>query len=163
MPQAKATIKGHPIHPAMVAVPIGLLTGAVLADAAYLLMGHNEFWRMASFWASVAGVVAGLAAAVPGLIDYIFVARHTPARTIAVVHMACNVICLILFGAGSAMMFNHIDRISVYSAITVHLVAFVFLMIGGFLGGELAYRHRLGMVDEGQELPVERTLSAGRK
>lgn len=28
MPQAKATIKGHPIHPAMVAVPIGHLAGA---------------------------------------------------------------------------------------------------------------------------------------
>lgn len=163
MPQAKATIKGHPIHPAMVAVPIGLLTGAVLADSAYLLMGQKELWLMVSFWASAAGVVAGLAAAVPGLIDYLFVARHTPAKTIAVVHMVCNVICLVLFGAGSAIIFNHIDRISVYSAITVHFVAFVFLMIGGILGGEMVFRHRLGMVDEAQELPIERTLSAGRK
>jgi|AGTN01.3.fsa_nt_gi Predicted membrane protein (DUF2231). len=118
---------------------------------------------MVSFWASVVGVLGGLAAAVPGFIDYLFVPKHTPAKTIAVVHMACNVICLILFGAGTAMMFNHIDRTSIYSAFTVHFVAFVFLIIGGVLGGEMVFRHRLGVDDELLELPIERTLSAGRK
>lgn len=163
MPLAKATIKGHPIHPAMVAIPIGLLTGAVLCDAAYLLMGQDPFWLTASLWSSAVGVVTGLATAIPGLVDYIFVARHSSAKTIAVVHMACNVICLILFGAGSAILFSHTDRVSVYSAFTVHFVAFVFLMIGGFLGGEMVFRHKVGVADEIEEVPVERTLSVGRK
>ncbi len=161
MPQAKVTIKGHPVHPAMTAFAIGLLTGAVLADSAYLLGGHSPFWLSVSFWASVAGIIAGLAAAVPGIIDYLYVARHTSANTIAVVHMTCNVIALTLFGTGTFLMYGHTDRMTIYTAIVIQFVAFIFMGIGGFLGGELAFRHKIGVVD-GKELPVEQTLTSSR-
>jgi len=45
--QGKATIAGHPIHPMLVALPIGFFVGALVCDI-ILAMTHDPFWPAVS-------------------------------------------------------------------------------------------------------------------
>jgi uncharacterized membrane protein len=51
---------GHPVHPMLIAYPLGLLSAAVIFDLLYLATG-NEQLATFSFWGILAGVVGGLA------------------------------------------------------------------------------------------------------
>jgi uncharacterized membrane protein len=61
---------GHPVHPMLIVFPLGLLATAVVFDALYLVIGNDDL-AVFSFWAIIAGIIGGLAAAPFGLIDWL--------------------------------------------------------------------------------------------
>lgn len=68
------SIKGHPIHPVLVPFPIAFLTGALLADIAFVFE-HRLFWAEASLWLLGAGVVSGIFAGLAGALEAAKVSR----------------------------------------------------------------------------------------
>jgi uncharacterized membrane protein len=60
----------------LVVFPLGLLVTAVLFDIVYLVTSDTTFAAV-SFWCIVAGVVGGLLAAFPGLIDLVNIPGST--------------------------------------------------------------------------------------
>jgi uncharacterized membrane protein len=69
-----AAIKGHPLHPMLVPVVIGAFSAAVIAD----LMNYarpDPFWAKTAMWLLLLTLVSGIVAAIPGLIDLVFVRR----------------------------------------------------------------------------------------
>ena len=66
--RSRASIKGHPIHPALIPFPFAFLVGALAFDAAGVVMDRPAFWTTGAYLA-VAGVGAALVAAIPGFID----------------------------------------------------------------------------------------------
>ena len=67
--RSTASIAGHPLHPAIVPVPIGLLVGAALSDLGHLVTG-DRFFARASRWLLRGGIVSGAAAASLGATDF---------------------------------------------------------------------------------------------
>jgi len=65
--RASARLLGHPIHPMLIVLPLGLLPGGVVFDIVWLVTGRAEFADVA-FWTMLAGVIGGLTAAVFGLV-----------------------------------------------------------------------------------------------
>ena len=68
--RSKVAIAGHPLHPMLVPVPIGLLVGAVVADIAYPITDRDHMWYDIAFWALIGGVVSALIAALAGFGEY---------------------------------------------------------------------------------------------
>jgi len=66
--EGRAKLLGHPIHPMLIVLPLGLFIAAVVFDALYLWRGSPTFATVA-YWNIAAGVVGGLLAAVFGLIE----------------------------------------------------------------------------------------------
>src|SRR2546421_135756 len=98
--KSRANIKGHPLHPLLIAFPIGFLCGALAADALGLLADWPSVWTTGAYL-SLAGVASGLVAAVPGLIDYFAVVPpDSSAKTRATYHMVVNAGALVLFALG---------------------------------------------------------------
>src|SRR3954471_21233725 len=64
-----ASIKGHPIHPMLIVYPFAFLTGAFGFNLAAAASRRRDFADVSQHLIPV-GVAAGLAAAVPGLLDY---------------------------------------------------------------------------------------------
>src|SRR3712207_6192001 len=95
--ESKIKLLGHPIHPMLIVYPLGLLSTAVLFDVLYLLSGNEDLATFA-YWALIAGLVGGLAAAVFGLWDWIGVPRGTRAKRIGLWHGTGNVVVVVLFG-----------------------------------------------------------------
>ena len=118
---------GHPLHPAMVQVPVGAWISAALVD---LMPGQR---RAATALVGV-GTVSALPAAVAGLNDWAALSRDQ--RRIGLVHAAANTIGLSLYAGSLAARMNgrhNLGRALAYLGLSA-------ASAGAYLGGHLAYK-----------------------
>jgi uncharacterized membrane protein len=152
--RSRFSIYGHPLHPLMVTLPIGLFVWAFIADVIYVI-SDNMTWYDISFWSGVAGIVTALVAAIPGLGDYLTIAVRSDANVIATAHLALNVAVIVLYAvaAGFAADDNATSGGNLTAVVLLHGVGVVFLAVSGALGGEMVYRHHLAVIpdDRGQQ------------
>lgn len=146
MVRAKVAIGGHPVHPALIPIPIGMLTLTVVADAFWLFAGHSNDAITVSFWSTVIGVVSALIAALPGFIDFFSVARFTSAGKLAIFHMICNLSAVALYAVSAWLMYSQGLILNVL-IIGLQVAGFAAMMVGGYIGGEMVYRHKLAVVE----------------
>jgi uncharacterized membrane protein len=151
--RSKAAIANHPIHPALIALPIGGFVLSIVADLAYLISDREMMWYDIAFWAAVFGVVTALVAAIPGAVDYMAVARHTDARTTGMVHGLLNITIVALFAVSILLRTN--DGAVSADAFTLpfilSLVGVVLLSVSGWLGGELVFKHHIAVQPDTSE------------
>jgi uncharacterized membrane protein len=139
-----AKLARHPLHPMLVPFPIALLVATFACDVAYWWT-RNEFWAQVAFWALGAAILTAALAAIAGLIDFMGNARIR-ALGDAWQHMIGNVIAVVLALVGFWLRYRYGAAAGVLpwglllSAAVVGLLLFT-----GWKGGELVYRHRVGM------------------
>jgi uncharacterized membrane protein len=143
--ESAAAIDGHPIHPMLVPLPIGALVGTVVADLAYARTG-DRFWARAARYLTVAGLATGAAAAAPGLIDFISRERIRQ-RPEAWAHAAGNAVILGLAAVSAALRSRDERSTAAGPGLAISLTSVAILGVTGWLGGELAYRHRIGVTN----------------
>jgi uncharacterized membrane protein len=141
-----AAIAGHPIHPVLVMFPIAFLMGALATDLAFWGTG-DQFWARASNWLLAVGVIMGALTTGFGLIEFITIGRVRPLVT-GWVHF---------LGSAAATLFalwNLLYRIGndpsvavVPFGIILSVVVVVLFLVAGWLGGELVFRHRVGIMN----------------
>jgi uncharacterized membrane protein len=156
--ESRVKLLGHPIHPMLIVLPLGLLAMGVVFDIVYLASGDDTFANVA-FWDITAGILGGLAAAIFGFIDWWAIPRDTRARRIGLYHGAGNLVIVLLFAASWFLRLpDH--------TYAPDLVPFVLALIGAgmalgtaWLGGELVYRLRVA-VDDGANLDAASSLSS---
>jgi Predicted membrane protein len=154
--ESKAKILGHPIHPILITIPLGLFVAAVVFDLIALLTGEGTFARVA-FWNIAGGIVGGLVAAIPGAIDWANIPSNTRAKRIGAFHGLGNVAVVALFAV--AWWLRRDDPGVVATApFVIALVAIGLGTVTGWLGGELVERLGVG-VDEGAHLNAPSSLS----
>lgn len=134
---SRASIAGHPIHPMLVTIPIGLWIFSLVADLIFLWNGQ-ALWHDMAFYTMAGGLVGALLAAIPGMID-LFSMRPSPTKRIGLVHMSINFTVVVLFAINLGW------RISADPAaagpVWLSAVAVVLLGVSGWLGGEMVYVH----------------------
>ncbi len=138
-----AAIAGHPIHPMLVPFPIAFLIGAFVSDIAYSL-SNSSFWAQLSFWLILAGLVMGALAAIVGLTDFLTKAEIR-SHTAAWVHFLGNALMLLITLANLLLRIGDPTVVPALGLI-LSLVVTVILGVTGWLGGELSYRYRIGVV-----------------
>src|SRR5919112_4010202 len=94
--ESRAKLLGHPVHPMLIVLPLGLFIGAVVFDAIYLWRG-TESLASVGYWNIAGGVVAGLLAAVFGFIDWLAIPSGTRAKRIGAIHGGGNVVVVLLY------------------------------------------------------------------
>jgi uncharacterized membrane protein len=137
-------IFGHPIHPVLVTFPIAFLSGAAGTDLGYWLT-HDFFWARAALWLLGAGVLAGVAAAATGMIDFIKIPRVRK-RTAGWAHMAINVVALGLSLVNLFLRLDHPAAAILPVGLMLSLTVATLLMVSGWFGGELTFRHKVGII-----------------
>jgi uncharacterized membrane protein len=142
----RARIGGHPIHPMLVTIPVAALPVSLVFDIVYLL-SDNPFWYAMAFWLMIVGIAGGLAAGIPGLIDYL---TSVPAAAMPTArrHGLLNAGILVWFiidvvvRATGPMIGPRVGVAMLMSLIGVGALGYA-----GWLGGSLVFKHRVG-VDE---------------
>lgn len=147
-----AAIAGHPLHPAVVPLPIGAFVGALAADVAYAATGDPFFARSARLLTGAA-VVTGAVAGVLGAVDFVG-RRSVRSHTAAWVHAGGNAAAMAIgvaslaYRARHASMDDDRSKAIVPAGLALSVAAGALLAITGWLGGELSFRHRIGLMDE---------------
>jgi uncharacterized membrane protein len=147
-PKVTAAIGGHPIHPMLIPFPVAFLVGTLASDLAFWGT-RNPFFAQASMWLVGAGIVMALVAALAGFTDFFGEERirnlnaawyHMIGDLTAVVIAIGNFLLRYVQGAEAAVL--------PWGLVLSFAVAGV-LMFTGWMGWEMVYRHRVGIVDRG--------------
>ena len=125
---------GHPVHPVLTDVPIGLFTGAALVD----LLGGEEGAGAADLL-TVMGLLAVVPTAATGLSDWADTVG--PEKRLGLLHALANAGGAALF-AGAVLSRRGGNR---RVARLFTLAGLGALTAGGYIGGELVFTHGIGV------------------
>jgi uncharacterized membrane protein len=136
-----ASVARHPIHPILVALPIGLWVFSVVADLVFHLGRASTVWKDVAYYTLGGGIVGAVLAAVPGLIDF-FSITDAKAGRVGIAHMVANLVALVIFGA--SFWLRWIDTVGFLPA-AFSIAGLLALGVAGWLGGELVFVHGMGV------------------
>lgn len=136
-----AAFRGHPLHPAVVPMPIGMLSAAAASDLLGFATG-DRFFRRASRWLIGGGIVSGVVAALLGIVE--FTTIRAARQPTGVAHGAGNATILAMSTASLVLRLRSGNRLSL-PAVALSAASAVALTVTGWLGGELSFRHRIGV------------------
>ena len=145
---------GHPLHPALVTIPIGAWVGSVVLDVASRFVDDQATASHAAWWLLGLGVLGAVAAGSIGFFDLLGIAPHTRAWRIVLIHLTCMLSATALFAIAWLLRRDQpapADGTS-YGYLALSAVALVVLTVGGFLGGELAYRYGVRVAEEQDQI-----------
>jgi uncharacterized membrane protein len=142
--RSKASVRGHPIHPALIPFPIAFLAGAFVFDAVGRIAGRPAFWGT-GYHLALAGVITALVAALPGFIDYFTtVPPKSSGHERATRHMLLNLTTVVLFAVGAWLRRGSgVPPSNI--VVGLEAVGTVLLTIAGYLGGTLVSRNQISV------------------
>ena len=143
---------GHPSHPPLTDATIGAYTFATIA-AILSKLGVAEHGFAQAWWlALIVGAITSALTILTGFLDWLQISRDTPLWRTATLHAVANATGSVFFIL--AIIFGH-DEYSAKAVGTgglmLTVVGFLFLTVGGTLGGSITYVHGmrvLNLVDE---------------
>lgn len=151
--ESTAAVFHHPIHPVTVAFPVAALLAAPAVDMAARLTG-DRFWIRAGRLLLLGGLASGVAASAVGLVDYLSIGRVRRLPS-AHVHAGGNVLAIAL--AATNLARRPADDRTAPGEVEVGLSLATVALLGltAWIGGELSYRHGIGVIDEDSPTAAE--------
>lgn len=129
---------GHPLHPAITDVPVGAWTVAFALDGVQMLTKSRRF--MAGADAAVTmGLVGSALSAVSGLADWQYSVGR--ARRIGMAHALLNAAAAGLYATSFVCRMRSKRKAGQLTG----ALGFAAVLFSSFLGGDLAFRERMGM------------------
>jgi uncharacterized membrane protein len=114
----------------------------------------NAMWGTLAFWNIVGGIIGALAAAGPGLADYLSLDGR--ARRLGTWHMVLNLAAVALFSV-NAVLRMQLPAGSRWPLL-LSIVGVLSVLVAGWLGGEMVYAERVGVAE-----PAERGQGRPRR
>jgi len=136
---ARVTIAGHPIHPMLVAIPIGLWIFTLTSDVVFTVTADPR-WAATAFFTLAGGIAGALLAAVPGLFDLLGL-QASRERRLGIFHMSVNLAIVAVQAVNFALRAT--SGLDTNLTFALSALAVAALLISGWLGGQLV--HVLGV------------------
>lgn len=144
-PRSTARIGGHPIHPMLVPFPIACFVGTLVTDIAYWKT-LDVMWATFSIWLLTAGLIMAALAAIAGLIDFLGSARIRALKP-AWIHLIGNVTVVVLSLINAFVHSRDGHTGVVPTGLTLSAIVVLILLVTGWMGWDMVYRHKVGVVD----------------
>jgi uncharacterized membrane protein len=138
---------GHPAHPALVHLPLGLWLGAAVID----VLAAFDISSAALVHLGLYAVGLGLASLVlvvpTGIADWLGIKPGKPARKLGTAHALLNVAAAIVFGANFIVRLNALDELEPIpsSVVLLSVIGAALLLVSGYLGSLLAFDYGIGV------------------
>jgi uncharacterized membrane protein len=151
-----ASIAGHPIHPMLVPIPIGLWLFSLVCDLIYQFVSQDPLWSSMAVYTMGGGILGALAAAIPGFIDF----RSLPVRPrrTAIAHMSLNLTVVVLYVINISLRAGGNENPTPF---WLSVIAIALLVVSGWLGGKMVYLLRVAVEEPGErareEMPRSQT------
>jgi uncharacterized membrane protein len=151
-----ANIAGHPIHPMLVTIPIGLWVFSLVCDLVGMRSATPQDWSLVAFYAMVGGIVGALAAAVPGLIDLLSL-HGRPIQKTAIIHMSINLAIVVLYVINAWT--RYAASVNGATSLALSVLAVAMLLVSGWLGGKMVFTAGVGVDTEQAAMTATGTMA----
>jgi uncharacterized membrane protein len=141
-----SNIAGHPIHPMLVTLPIGLFVFSFVCDLIFHFGSNAPEWNIVALYTMGGGIIGALLAAVPGFIDLLSLPAE-PRKT-ALLHMAINLSIVVIYAV------NFWLRLATPTAtglVWLSALTVVMLLVSGWLGGKMVFLSGVAVSTEEQK------------
>lgn len=152
-----ASIARHPIHPMLVAFPIGLLVFSLICDLIQSIGWGGAVWADVAFYSMAGGIVGALLAAVPGLIDLLSLSGRP--KTLGIWHMCINLLVVAIFVID--FWLRTTDVATSNTPVLLSVIGVAFLGVSGWLGGQMVYVHGVAVEPQDSPRPLGSARSEG--
>jgi nitrite reductase/ring-hydroxylating ferredoxin subunit/uncharacterized membrane protein len=130
---------GHPLHPALVAVPLGAWAVALVLDALESLGGRGEL-RAGADAAVAVGLIGAVGSAVTGLTDWS--ETDDRGKRIGAVHGFLNVTATALYTTSYLLRKKKSSR---QSGVALSMLGYAISSLSAYLGGHVAFGEQVGV------------------
>lgn len=137
-----ASIAGHPIHPMLITIPIGLFIFSLVCDLISLRSAEPATWILVAQYTMAGGFIGALIAAIPGVIDFMSM-EESKVKKIGMLHMAINLVAVTLYAVNLWLRVYYDSNQGV--PLVLSLIAVALLGISGWLGAEMVHKHGVGV------------------
>jgi FtsP/CotA-like multicopper oxidase with cupredoxin domain/uncharacterized membrane protein len=144
---SRFALAGHPVHPMLIPFPIALLLMAFGADLAFAASA-DAFFARAALWLAGVGALAALVAATIGLADFLTIERARE-HTIGWVHAIGAGTTLTLAAASWLLRVGDPVAAALPWGLVVSSLVAAVLLVTAWAGGDLPYRHLIGVSGHG--------------
>jgi uncharacterized membrane protein len=144
---------GHPLHPAIVHVPVGLWPMATLLDLIVFYGSGSEILPRLAFYAVIVGLVAALAAVPAGVADWIPIKQGRPAWKLGLYHLLLNLGSAIIWTINCGLRANTLgspEPITLPILLT-SILATGLVLVGGYLGCRLTFEHGVSVARQSKK------------
>jgi uncharacterized membrane protein len=131
-----ASFKGHPFHPIIIPLPIGLWIFSIVSDVIFKLGWGGPAWNDVAFYTLAGGIIGALIAALPGFIDLTDL-QNPKTKSIAIWHMFINLLAVALYCVNFWLRMHRAPGDNL--PIVLSVIGIILIIISGWLGGELVY------------------------
>jgi uncharacterized membrane protein len=145
-PSPTAKVTGNVLYPLLASIPFTCFTGALLTDIAYWQSASMQ-WANFSAWLLAVGLFVAVFAVIVGLVDFIADARIR-ALGIAWWYALGNAAAIILAIVNSFIHSRDAYTSVVPTGLILSAATVIILLITGWMGWELVYRHRDGILEK---------------
>jgi len=140
-----ANIAGHPIHPMLIPLPIGMWILSFACDLAFVFGNGDPVWSTVARYSMAGGIIGALAAAVFGFID--LMSLPTEPRKTGLAHMSINLLVVVLYVINFWLRTRSPDNPG--GLVWLSLAAILLLVVSGLLGGKMVYVMRVAVSEPG--------------
>ncbi len=154
---SKAAIRGHAIHPMLVAFPVAFYTATLAAFIVYAATA-GVFWFQFAVVTNWAGVGFAILAAVPGLIDWTAgIPKNTPAKRRGRQHLVLNLAAFVAFLISALIATARLGVVEPGAAwnIVLSAIGLGFTIPAGVLGWELVQKNHVGIELTPEQIRLE--------
>ncbi|MHB8603614.1 MAG: DUF2231 domain-containing protein [Thermoplasmatota archaeon] len=149
----------HPLHPMIVVFPTAMFPLLVVLDIVELvgLTASGAGLGAAGFWVAAVGLVGTLAAISIGIVDLAAIPDEARAHRTAFIHFAVGLAIAAAYAVATVARFpGGPVSPSASLLLVIDIVGALLVTVQGFLGGELVFKHHIGVLaaDQGAD-PVE--------
>lgn len=130
---------GHPLHPMIVHLPIGLWLLSLLLDLGSFII-RDPWIVQGAFYSMLIGLICAAMAAIPGFIDWLSMRADHPAQTVALYHMALNMAATGLYAINTGLRANALDHaVTPIAPLVLSIIGYAAVLVSGYLGGVMIY------------------------
>jgi uncharacterized membrane protein len=144
-PRSTVSVLGHPLHVMLVPIPVVCFVATLVTDIIYWRTAAM-LWADFSAWLLAIGVIASVLAAVAGAIDLLGDRRIRELRA-AWIHGLGNIAVIILSIFNALIHTRDAFTSVVPSGLILSALAVAILLVTGWNGWTMVYRHGVGVRD----------------
>lgn len=133
---------GHPIHAMMVHFPIALVIATLGSDVFYWITG-DEFFVRTGLWAAAFAFITGVAAAIAGTAELVFV-KGIRIRVASWTHATAAMTLISIMAANWGVRL--IEAPVLPHGLALSVLAAIFTAVAGWHGGKLVLDHGVGVM-----------------